>query len=48
MQDIDSVAADSVKNPKGITNDRSCADVRALRYARGSLGRMANAVNDIH
>jgi len=38
MQNVDRVVAQPVENPEWIANDRSYADLRALRDARSGSG----------
>jgi hypothetical protein len=47
MQNVDCVAAHPVKDPKGIADDCDHTNMGALRDARGSFGRSANAVDNI-
>ena len=47
MQDIDGVVAYTVEDPEWIANDRSNANLRALRDVWSRLGCAANAVNNI-
>jgi hypothetical protein len=47
MQDVDCVAAHPVKDPEGIADDCDHTNMGALRDARGSFGRSANAIDDI-
>jgi hypothetical protein len=47
MQNIDGIVPRSVENPVWVANNGNDTDSGALRNARGSIGRTANAVNDI-
>jgi hypothetical protein len=46
MQDIDGIVARSVENLEWVANNGNDTDSGALRNARGSIGRAANAVDD--
>ena len=46
MQDIDCLAAYSVKNSEWIANDCNDTNVGALRDTWGGFGRAANTVDD--
>src|ERR1700720_2479043 len=47
MQNIDGVLAHPIENTERVANDRDDADLGALRDARSSFGRTANAIDDI-
>jgi hypothetical protein len=47
MQNIDGIVARSVENLEWVTNNGNDTDSGALRNAWGSIGRTANAIDDI-
>jgi hypothetical protein len=47
MQDIDCIFAHPIKNLEWVANDGNDTDLGALRDAWSSVGRTANAVDDI-